>query len=138
MQKKAARKYGKALEQSLKRAFKATKLNPKSKSDKELLLFWLAWAIYGGRGPGAPKTWTKLLLRQLRDTVDEMRRADPKLTEENCCKLLSRGAAADGLYKNKKASTLRRVLQKAKSLKSSVTSSATVETKIFNDGQALR
>jgi hypothetical protein len=92
------------------------KLNPNNEDDRKQLLVWLAWAVFGGRGPGAPPKWSAEELQQLLQDVNAMRAADPKLTESRCCDLLSKGKAAEGRYNGKKSSTLRRVLQKAKAL----------------------
>jgi hypothetical protein len=97
-------------------AFKTMKLNPNNEDDRKQLLVWLAWAVFGGRGPGAPPKWSAEELQQLLQDVNAMRAADPKLTESRCCDLLSKGKAAEGRYNGKKSSTLRRVLQKAKAL----------------------
>jgi hypothetical protein len=97
-------------------AFKTMKLDPNNENDRKQLLVWLAWSVFGGRGPGAPPKWSAEELQQLLQDVNAMRAADPKLTESRCCELLSKGKAANGRYEGKKSSTLRRVLQKAKAL----------------------
>jgi hypothetical protein len=106
----------KTLERSVAKAFEKMKLDPNSDDDRGQLLVWLAWAVYGGQGPGAPPKWPPKELRRLLDDVNALREADSKLTETRCCELLSKGKAAERRYEGKKSSTLRRVLQKAKAL----------------------
>ena len=96
-------------------AFKTMKLGPNNENDRNQLLVWLAWSVFGGR-PGAPRKWSAEELQRLLQEVNAMRAADPNLKEGRCCELLSKGKAANGRYKGKKSSTLRRVLQTAKGL----------------------
>jgi hypothetical protein len=100
----------KVLDRAEATAFKTMKLNPDNEDNRRQLLVWLAWAVFGGRGPGAPPKWSAEQLQQLMEDFNEMRAANPR------CDLLSKGKAANGRYEGKKSSTLRRVLQKAKAL----------------------
>jgi len=102
------------LERPLRTAFMKTGLDIHNDEDWKKLLVWLVWVIYSGKGPGAPIKWTPEKLRQLLDDVELLRSTNQKLSEEEYCKELSKGKAADGRYKGKKASTLRRALQRAK------------------------
>jgi hypothetical protein len=115
----------KVLDRAEATAFKTMKLDPDNEDDREQLLVWLAWAVFGGRGPGAPPKWSAEQLQQLVEDFNHMRAADPRLTETQCCDLLSKGKAANGRYEGKKSSTLRRVLQKAKALERTAEAVAT-------------
>jgi hypothetical protein len=115
----------KVLDRAEATAFKTMKLNPDNEDDRSQLLVWLAWAVFGGRGPGAPPKWPAEQLQQLLEDFNEVRAAHPKLPETQCCDLLSKGKAANGRYEGKKSSTLRRVLQKAKALERTAEAVAT-------------
>ena len=104
------------LDHSLDKAFKEAKLKFESEEDRGQLLVWLAWAVYGGKSPGAPRKWTPEKLRRLLTDVQSMRNANSKLRETYCSELLSKGKGADGRYHEQKSGTLRRVLQTAKAL----------------------
>jgi hypothetical protein len=104
------------LDQSLKKAFKKAKLNIKSEDDRGQLLVWLAWAVYGGKSPGAPRKWTPEKLQRLLADVQSMRNANPKISDAPCCELLSKGKGAEGRYRGQNKDTLRRVLHNAKVL----------------------
>ena len=114
--KKLKRQIAKTLLRPLQTAFKAAELDIDDKAHWEQLLLWLAWAVYGGKGPGAPRKWTPKNLRRLLDAVNELRAEDPTIRETRCCELLSKGKGGQGRYKCKNAKTLRRVLQKANAL----------------------
>jgi hypothetical protein len=107
----------KELDRSVAKAYEKLKLDPNSDDDQGQLLVWLAWAVYGGKRPGAPLKWSPKKYRRLLADVDAMRAENPKLKETECCKLLCKGKAAEGRYEGiKKSSTLRRRLQTAKAL----------------------
>jgi hypothetical protein len=103
------RKIARKLARPLDLAFKNAKLDSGNKKHWPLLTVQLAWAVYGTRGPGAPKSWTKKRLRGLRADVRNIKTDDPRLSELECCKLLVK----EGKY-TETATTLRRVLQTAK------------------------
>jgi hypothetical protein len=103
------RKIARKLARPLDLAFKNAKLDSGNKEHWPLLTIQLAWAVYGTRGPGAPKSWTKKRLRRLLADVRNIKIDDPRLSELECCKLLVK----EGKYKET-ATTLRRVLQTAK------------------------
>jgi hypothetical protein len=110
-------KLERVLDRSLTKAYKQLKLDPNSDDDAKQLCVWLAWAVYGGKRPGAPLKWSPKKYRRLLADVDAMRAENPKLKETECCKLLCKGKAAEGRYEGiKKSSTLRRRLQTAKAL----------------------
>jgi hypothetical protein len=111
-----ARRIERVLQRPLRRAFKEAKLNFDDHGHREQLLVWLAWAVYGGKSPGAPRKWGPKKLRRLLDDVQALRTSDPKLKETACCKLLSKGKGGDGRYQGINSGTLRRVLQNAKRL----------------------
>jgi hypothetical protein len=114
--RKLVRKIGRVLNRPLESAFEKAKLNIDKEEDRDQLLVWLAWAVYGGKSAGAPRKWRPKKLRRLLDDVQALRTDNPKLKEKGCCDLLSKGAVAEGRYKEFKSPTLRRVLQKAKAL----------------------
>ena len=101
--------------------------------DWKKLLVWLVWAIYSGKGPGAPIKWTPEKLGQLLDDVELLRGPNQKLSETQCCELLSKGKGADGRYRGKRASTLRRALQRAKEQRLLATGPEEVIRKIRSD-----
>jgi hypothetical protein len=111
-----ARQIERVLKRPLESAFEKAKLNIDNQGDRDQLLVWLAWAVYGGKSPGAPRKWTPKKQRLLLTDVRALQARDPGLTETACCDLLSKGKAADGRYKDVKSRTLRRVLQNAKRL----------------------
>ena len=118
---KKARKIAKlerALDRSLTKAYKQLKLDPNSDDDAKQLCVWLAWAVYGGKGPGAPLKWSPKKYRSLLADVNALRAKDRsrKLKETECCELLRKGKAGGGRYEGLKSSTLRRRLQTAKAL----------------------
>jgi hypothetical protein len=110
------RKIERELKRSLERAFEKAKLNIENAGDRDQLLVWLAWAVYGGKSPGAPRKWSPKKLRRLLHDVQALRASKPCLAETACCDLLSKGRAAEGRYKDFKSRTLRRLLQTAKRL----------------------
>lgn len=109
------KKISRTLAKPLEMAFRKAGLDAGKRDDRDRLLVWLAWGIYGGKSPGAPKKWTPKRLRQLLDDVN-MLKAKRDLNDGDCCKQLSKGLAANGRYKEMNSSTLRRVLQQAKAL----------------------
>jgi hypothetical protein len=111
---KKRRKIAKALLRPLETAFKKEGLDIDKKRHWDQLLIRLAWAVYGPRGPGAPRKWTPKRLRRLLGNVHALRTDNPALTETACCDLLSKGKGAEGRYKDIKSETLRRALQTAK------------------------
>jgi hypothetical protein len=113
---KKYQKIERTLLRPLQKAFERAGLDIDNKAHREQLLVWLAWAVYGGKWPGAPRKWSPKNLRRLLDAVNELRAKDPTMSETRCCELLSKGTGGQGRYKGKIARTLRRVLQKAKAL----------------------
>jgi hypothetical protein len=91
-------------------------LNVDDQADRDQLLVWLAWAVYGGKSAGAPRKWTPKKQRLLLTDVRALQTANRGLSETVCCDRLSEGKGADGRYKGIKSRTLRRVLQNAKRL----------------------
>jgi hypothetical protein len=114
--RKLYRKIGRTLLRPLQKAFETAGLDIDNKAHREQLLVWLAWAVYGGKWPGAPRKWSPKNLRRLLDAVNELRAKDPTMRETRCCELLSKGKGGQGQYKGKNPKTLRRVLQAAKAL----------------------
>ena len=111
-----ARQIERVLRRPLRRASKKAKLNIDNEGDRDQLLVWLAWAVYGGKSPGAPRKWRPKKLRRLLEDVQALRTDNPTLKETACCEMLSQGRGGDGHYKGQKSRTLRRILQKAKAL----------------------
>jgi hypothetical protein len=111
-----ARQIERVLRRPLRKAFKEAKLNFESEEDRGQLLVWLAWAVYGGKSPGAPRKWRPKKLRRLLDDVRTLQNMNPGLSETACCNRLSKGKDAGGRYEEFKNDTLRRVLQNAKRL----------------------
>jgi hypothetical protein len=72
------------LNRATKAVFKKAGLNIDDSEDRDFLLPWLAWAIYG-KNPGHPKVWTKKELRRLQADVASLQSKNPKLTEAACC-----------------------------------------------------
>ena len=114
-EEKLVSRIGDKLAPALERAFQESGLDSDNKAHQFILLAWLAWAVYGGKRPGAPKKWTKKKNRTLLNTVQKMR-ADPHLTDSDCCDLLSLGKGGSDQYRGLKSRTLRRTLQRAKAL----------------------
>jgi hypothetical protein len=108
-------KLERVLDRSLTKAYKQLKLDPNSDDDAKQLCVWLAWAVYGGKGPGAPLKWTPKKYRMLLADVNALQ-TNTKLKETECCELLRKGKAGGGRYEGLKSSTLRRCLQTAKAL----------------------
>jgi hypothetical protein len=104
------------LDRSLMKAYEKLKLDPNSDDDGRQLCVWLAWAVYGGKEPGAPLKWPPKECRRLLADVNALRAENPKLKETECCELLCKGKAGGGRYEGLKSSTLRRRLQIAKAL----------------------
>ena len=104
---------GQILNRATKTAFKKAGLNIDDSKDWDLLLPWLAWAIYG-KIAGREKRWNKRELRQLNANVEKLRSKNTTLTEADCCRELTSYPDYVGL----KASTLLRRLQQAKKLDS--------------------
>ena len=114
--KKLHRQIARTLSRPLEKAFAEAGLDINNEAHWEQLLLWLAWALYGGKGPGAPMKWTPKRLRRLLDDVNELRAVEPRMGEGRCCELLVKGKGGQGRYKGKNAGTLRRILQQAKAL----------------------
>lgn len=104
---------GQILNRATKAAFKKAGLNIDDSKDWDVLLPWLAWAIYG-KAAGRPMRWNKRGLRQLNANVEKLRSKNTTLTEAACCRELTNYPDYVGL----KASTLLRRLQQAKRLDS--------------------
>ena len=108
-----SKEIGQILNRATKAAFKKAGLNIDDSKDWDLLLPWLAWAIYG-KSAGHPKRWNKRELRQLNANVEKLRSKNTTLTEADCCRVLTNYPDYVGL----KARTLLRRLQQAKRLDS--------------------
>ena len=104
---------GQILNRATKTAFKKAGLNIDDSKDRDLLLSWLAWAIYG-KTAGRKKRWKERKLRQLNANVEKLRSKNTTLTEADCCRELTNHPDYVGL----KARTLLRRLQQAKRLDS--------------------
>ena len=104
---------GQILQRATKTAFKKAGLNIDDGKDWDLLLPWLAWAIYG-KTAGRTKRWNKRELRELNANVEKLRSKNTTLTEAACCRELTNYPDYVGL----KARTLLRRLQQAKRLDS--------------------
>ena len=102
---------GQILNRATKTAFKKAGLDVDDSKDWDLLLPWLAWAIYG-KTAGRTKRWNKRELRQLNANVVKLRSKNTTLTEADCCRELTNYPDYLGL----KARTLLRRLQQAKKL----------------------
>jgi hypothetical protein len=111
-----AHRVERVLRRPLRKAFKEAELNVDDQADRDQLLVWLAWAVYGGKSAGAPRKWTPKKQRLLLTDVRALQTANRGLSETVCCDRLSEGKGADGRYKGIKSRTLRRVLQNAKRL----------------------
>jgi hypothetical protein len=73
-------------------AFKKAKLDSGNKEHWIQLTFQLAWTVFGTRGPGAPKSWTKKRLRRLLADVRNIKIDDPRLSElKRCTQLVKEG-----------------------------------------------
>jgi hypothetical protein len=79
--------------------------------DWRRMLLVLAAVIFGGRGPGKPKKWSKKTLRRLRDDVAKIQAESPNLSQLKCCKMLIRRSAKKNYKGVENAETLRRQLQ---------------------------
>src|ERR1700680_4208190 len=64
-----ARQIERVLKRPLESAFEKAKLNIDNQGDRDQLLVWLAWAVYGGKSPGAPRKWRPKKLRRLPEDV---------------------------------------------------------------------
>jgi hypothetical protein len=106
----------KRFDQALTKAYEKLNLDPNSDRDSTPLLVALAYAVFGGRGPGAPLKWSPKKYLRLLTYVNALRAENPKLKETECCELLRKGKVAGGRYEAIKSSTLRRRLQMAKAL----------------------
>jgi hypothetical protein len=107
---------GQILNRATKTAFKKAGLSIADSKDWDLLLPWLAWAIYG-KTAGRRKRWNKKELRQLNANVSKLRSENATLTEADCCRELTSYLDYEGLT----AITLLRRLQQAKGLDSKST-----------------
>jgi hypothetical protein len=104
------------LRRPLRRASKKAKLNLDDQRDRDQLLVWLAWAVYGGKSAGAPRIRTSKKLLQFFADVQAVQAKNPGMKDTACCRLLSKGKEAEGRYKDRNVDTLRRVLYEAKRL----------------------
>jgi hypothetical protein len=111
-----AHRVERVLRRPLRKAFKEAKLNVDDQGDRDQLLVWLAWAVYGGKRAGAPRIRTSRKLLQFFADVQAVQAKNPGMKDTPCCKLLSKGKEAEGRYKDKNVDTLRRVLYDAKRL----------------------
>jgi len=102
---------GQILNRATRTTFKKAGLNIDDNKDWDLLLPWLAWAIYG-KTAGRRKRWNKRELRQLNANVAKLRSGNTLLTEADCCRQLTNYPDYVGLT----ARTLLRRLQQAKKL----------------------
>jgi hypothetical protein len=108
-----SKEVGQILNRATKTAFKKAGLDIDDSKDWDLLLPWLAWAIYG-KNAGHPKRWNKKELLQLKAHVVKLRSENETLTEAACCTKLTNDINYVGL----KGRTLLRRLQQAKRLDS--------------------
>jgi hypothetical protein len=93
-------------------------LNVEDELDREILICMLAFAIYGGKGPGREKSWDDGRLNQLLADYDVARLGNPNLkTEEDVCKYLCSRKSGFPQYHTLQFPTLRRRLQDAKTLR---------------------
>jgi hypothetical protein len=125
------RQIERVLKRPLESAFEKAKLNIDNQGDRDQLLVWLAWAVYGGKSAGAPKKWTPKKLRLLLTDVRALQARDRKLKETKCCDLLSKGKGGEGRYQGINSRTLRRVLQKAKARDRTAKALATPLKEVF-------
>jgi hypothetical protein len=95
----------------LMKAFARAKLNPKDPVHWRVLLHFLAYALFGGRGRGHPTQWDSMRLAKLLSDFNELR---PDLKDESKFVLLRKRDE----YKTKKGpistNYLRRLLKKAR------------------------
>jgi|SRR5208337_4610001 len=126
-----ARQIERILKRPLLKAFKEATLDVNGQGDRDQLLVWLAWAVYGGKSAGAPKKWTPKKLRLLLTDVRALQARDCKLKETKCCDLLSKGKGGEGRYQGINSRTLRRVLQKAKARDRTAKALATPLKEVF-------
>ena len=108
---KRTRKLARLLAKPLNTAFKRSGLDVDNEKHWKQLLVLLALAIYGGKGRGQPKQWSRKELRRLRNDVARIKADNPTFSEEECCKQLLKGRNSRYAVK---FSTLRRKLQDAK------------------------
>jgi hypothetical protein len=113
---KAAKVWAQILSKPMRMAFKKARLDIENDDHRVLVLSTLAFAVYGGRGPGQPKRWTKRKLRRFRKRISEIQAEYPNDKEEACCERLLRKEKNHRYNKVDNAKTLRRVLQTAKRL----------------------
>ena len=113
---KRVQQLGRMLEKPVRTAFKKAGLDFFNDAHWKGLLVVLAAAVYGGRGPGHPKSWSRRKLRKLRDDVAKIRAEHPGDSELECCKRLIRKSENHRYNNVEKATTLRRILQTAKQL----------------------
>jgi hypothetical protein len=108
------RRLARKLRKPLRTAFKKAGLDFFNDAHWQRLLMYFVVVIYGGRGPGHPKTWSKRKLRQLREDVATIKAKHPRDSELECCARLKRESGRRRY--DSKATTLRRLLQTAKKL----------------------
>jgi hypothetical protein len=113
--KRLRRRLARKLERPIGKAFEKSGLNIENDQHWRKLVVLFCVAVYGARGPGQPKKWSKKKLRRLLHDIAVVKVQHPNETEQKWCELLIK------IHKNKyhnveKAKTLRRVLQTAKRL----------------------
>jgi len=109
------RKLARLLAKPLDKAFERSGLDANNEKHWTQLLTLLAFAVYGGRGRGQPKQWSRKKLRRLKADVDQIKANNLRLSEEECCKRLLQSKGQHSRY-DVKFATLRRKLQDAKKL----------------------
>lgn len=94
-------------------AFEKTGLDIDNGDDWKTLALFFSAAVFGGRGRGHPKKWSRKRLQRLLIDFSNIRAKHPGFSEERCCEELIRES---GKQYNKvdNGKTLRRVLQTAK------------------------
>jgi hypothetical protein len=112
----AAKLLAQKFRKPMRMAFKKARLDIENDDHRVLVLSTLASAVYGRRGPGQPKRWTKRKLRRFQKRISEIQAEYPNDKEEACCKRLLRKTKNHRYNKVDNAKTLRRVLQTAKRL----------------------
>jgi hypothetical protein len=99
----------------LRMAFKKARLDIRNDLHRMAVLLVLASVVYGGRGPGQPKKWSKKKYRRLLEDIATIKAEHPDFTELKCCEHLI-NKRRNRRYNNvDNAKTLMRVLQTAKS-----------------------
>jgi hypothetical protein len=96
------------------KAFKRFGLARNNPEHQLWLLHWLAFAIYGGKGPGHPRKWTTKTHDLLLEDIKRLSCEKPELKEGALCRELCSGKSKLERYAGVNPATLRRRLQDAK------------------------